>query len=69
VPKKTITIDMYNITELDLAFKYNIINLDILGLKSRVRIKIRERKLIKAASVLYTISQHYSPLSSEGLSN
>jgi hypothetical protein len=56
VPKKTITINMYNTTELDLAFKYNIINLNILRLKSKIRIKVKRRKLIKVASVLYIIS-------------
>jgi hypothetical protein len=69
VPRKTIAIDIYNTTELDLAFEYNIINLDILGLKSRVGMEVRGRKSIEAASVLYTISQHYSPLSFKGLSN
>jgi hypothetical protein len=67
--KKTITINVYNTTELDLAFEYNIIDLDILRSKNKIRIEVRRRKLIKAASALYIISQHYSPLSSKGLSN
>jgi hypothetical protein len=54
--KKTIIINMYNTTELNLAFKYNIIDLNILALKSKVRIKVKKRKSIKAASTLYIIS-------------
>jgi hypothetical protein len=69
VLKKTITIDMYNTTELDLAFKYNIIDLNIPESKSKIRIEVKRRKSIKAASALYIISQYYSPLSSKGLSN
>jgi hypothetical protein len=56
VPRKTIAINVYNTTELDLASEYNIINLNILGLKSKVGIEVKGRKLIKAASVLYIIS-------------
>jgi hypothetical protein len=61
--------DVHNTTELDPAFKYDIMDLDIPGSKSRIGIKVRGRKSIKAASALYTISQHHSPLSSKGLSN
>jgi hypothetical protein len=69
VLKKIIIIDVYNITELDLVSEYNIIDLNILGLKSRVRIEVRERKSIKAVSTLYIISQYYSPLFFKGLGN
>jgi hypothetical protein len=69
VLRKTITINMYNTTELNLAFKYNIIDLDIPESKSKVKIKVKEYKSIKAASAFYTISQHYSPLSFKGLNN
>jgi hypothetical protein len=56
VLKKTITINIYNTTELNLASKYNIIDLNILGLKSKVGIKVRGRKSIKVTSALYIIS-------------
>jgi hypothetical protein len=56
VLKKTIVINVYNTIKLDLAFKYNIIDLNILRLKNKVRIKVKGRKSIKATSALYTIS-------------
>jgi hypothetical protein len=56
VSKKIITIDVYNTTELNLASKYNIIDLNIPELKSKIEIKVKRRKSIKTASLLYTIS-------------
>ncbi len=59
------TIDIH-IIEVDLASEYDIIDLDILEAKSRVRMDIRGHESIEAASVPYTMSQH-SPRSSGGL--
>ena len=59
------TIDVH-IIEVDLAFEYDMIDLDILEAKSRVRIDIRGHKSIEVASTPYTMSQH-SPRSSRGL--
>jgi hypothetical protein len=51
------TVDIPGTIKLDLTTsEYNIINLDILGAKSRAQPDIREGDLIKAANILYIIS-------------
>ncbi len=49
------TIDVY-IIEVDLASEYDMIDLDILEAKSRVRIDVRGHESIEVASAPYTMS-------------